>query len=340
MGKVTYPWPMKKLTILLISAAICSLHTDPVSADSFRVQAGILAGYNDQELEDRLYLDDLIEGTGLGRFNSSWEGHSDLMIRPLGAEYEMTLRTDKDSLLIGGNFFSSGGEIRYTSFGFLPSVSFTSHRDFFMSESDGYFGYKVRIPDTAVRLTPLAGVRFFTESFIYNSVTFGPGSIVVTPEDRKWKSRGAAFYGGLRGNYQIDSMFDVYGEFLISAPSGGLADGNTENQRLSAGFTNSQAVYVYEKASAAYRTDFYSVQAGVRFWITKNLNVFAGLRHEKYSVSYPGYYNVPVAFAANGNTVYGGFDLTEYITDYIFYTRTQETRRGLLQVGTSLDFDF
>lgn len=322
-------WLGAATAALTLSGAVSAL-----SADTLRLQAGFWPGELDPELEDRLFLDDLLLGTGLGRFNLGWTDKDTYTIYPLGLSYMRQIGPGK--AILSGNYMRFSPEFKYSGIGLSPlSISNVTLVDYLNTNWEGELGYQIGAANNQLFITPKVGYRRSFQEFSYSEFTIGNGTIAFSGDSPFEASAGGTTVGlGLQ--FYLTKQVSLIFDYVQTA---GLWSGSMTQEKLIVGVSGGSALLSWERAEAGYELSMSRYSLGVQFDVDSNLSLQAGIREEKQDVSYPGYFGLPVVInpATGGAVLQNSVD--EFITDYIIWQQEETTTKGLVFFSLTYDID-
>jgi len=310
-------------TLLLASTAL--------SADTVSINVGYWPGELDPEMEQRLFLDDLITPSGagfaLGRLDLEWSNKTTNTIYPLGLEYKKKIGSG--DLVLRGNYSQYNPEYKFNAIATGPSVTIASLMDYNISDYDYEAGYRFHLADDKLLLTPKLGYRIYSKNFSLDELTLG-GGIIGKTLDSSFEASTSGLYTGIDLEYRINGEFSVLGSYILSSNAW---SGTATQEKISAVATGSALTATYESATSGYTLSIDQWMLALQYRLDKSWRFQFGLREEKLTQSYPGYVNLVLTTAGLSASA------NEIITDYIFYGQEIAQTKGLVFFAASYDIE-
>ncbi len=323
---------MKRIASQILVLILLFGTVSAASANTLRLQAGIWPGQLTPELEQRFFLDDLIAGTGFGRFDLEMSGKDETTAWfPWGLEYHRQMGPGGIVLALNGSHFNP--ELKYTGLLTSPAVSLVTLSDYTQTNIYGEVGYRVPVMGGKLKITPRFGVRSYHEEFTYDELTLG--NTVQVSLEGPWTADSRGLYLGMDLRYQLlgnlDFVFDLKSTMGLPTISGSL-----KHQRTVVGVSGSTVTLFYDDATADVETETFQWGIGFEFHLTEKLHLFGGIRRDELTVRYPGYFNLPLVITGSSASLAGNI-VAEFVTDYVFYNQDITTEKTFFTFGIAYD---
>ena len=322
------PFRLKRFLSVFLFTLLFSSAGSALRADSLRANLGLWAGNLKPELEERFFYDGLLSGASFGRFTLPWEGLSSFAFYPLGFEYVIEARDQK--FVFGANLIYDFSEASYSSLTFGPSISQSTLKKYSVDDWEAYLGYVIELSDKA-RFTPRVGFRRHRETFDYQEITLGPNRIATTFQENPWEAQALSLYIAAEIRIAISDKLSFVGDLLFAPPFFANWIGDMRHERILIGSSGGAPFFQYDSATAGYEMDFNRIELGLEYKVSDALKVRFGIRQEVIEASYPNYFNIPLSIDQGAATF--GFDVVEFLTDYVIYNSKYRTERGLIYVS-------
>lgn len=297
-----------------------------------RINAGWWGGPLRSELENRFWLDDIVEGDQVDRVNLPWIGRETSTIYPLGLEY--LARVGPGKLIIGGNYVENSPDYKYAGLTNDPTLSLVRLYNYETVDYEGGLGYELEITPRLLHITPRVGFRQHFQEFSYTELTVGGDDFLVSLDSPFYSSARSA-YGGLGIQYFLSERTSILLEGLYSPPIFAAWGGNMTHERIRVGRLDDETHITYDRAESAYEIVINRGSIGMQYDLSDEIHFRAGYREEVQFARYPGYYNLPLI--VRDNTIDFDGVVKEFITDYIVFDSVQSTRKGFAFFEISLD---
>lgn len=311
-------------------SGILLLASVPLLADTVSVNVGYWPGELDPEMEQRLFLDDLIApsgtGIGLGRLDLEWSNKTTNTIYPLGLEYKK--RIGSGDLVLRGNYSQYNPEYKFNGIS-TGSVTIASLQEYNISDYDYEAGYRFHLAGDKLLVTPKLGYRIYNKSFMLDELTLGSGTL-GTNIDSSFEASTSGLYTGLDLEYRLNGEFSLIGSYILSSNAW---SGTATQQKTSATISGSTVIGTYESATSGYTLSIDQWMVGLQYRLDKSWRFQFGLREEKLTQSYPGYYNLVITTAGLSAST------SEIISDYVFYGQEIAQTKGLVFFAASYDIE-
>lgn len=328
----------KKLSLTL-GAAILSAST--LQADELRLHIGYWPGDLEPELEDRLFLDDLLEGNSINRLNLPWvDKHSDTVF-PLGLSYAK--QVGPGNVVLAGNYARYQPEYKYQGLvlpGGISGISLVSLDDYKTTDWEGDVGYEFEVAPKRLMVKPKIGYRRHFQEFNYNETTFG-NTITFSLDSPFYGTAGGLYIGGDIKITLADKVH-LIGEYVTSSPVGGSFTGEMSYNRQIIGAVGNNLLINFQDAHSGYEIDVTRSALGIEYDISDDLHINAGFRNERIDATYPGHYSIPIIVTVGQSQIsaatnFGSSFVDEFLTDYIFWNQKQTSEKTGVFFGLTYD---
>ncbi len=318
---------MKQKFNLWIFLVLC---LGPLNANTLRLNVGFWPGNLEPELENRFFLDNLIEGSSIGSLNLPWANKNTNTIYPLGFQY--FLPVGKNQIVIGANFIYMAPEYRYTSIAIPPTaVNLVQLKEFAINDLEGELGYQ--ITTGKIIITPKLGFRYHRQNFTNSELIIGQVfGFTVGKNDFSAVANGN--YLGLDFQYKIDNQLSFIVEYLNTMLLPGFS-GSMEYKTTT--FITSGALLLTNQSSS-YDVKISRWKLGLQYDIDKTKFFQFGIRTEEQTHSYPGYFNIPIVIIGNNANI--GLDIvSEIISDNFIWQKEEKQEKGLIYFAFGIDLN-
>ncbi|MCB1174351.1 MAG: hypothetical protein KDK39_12335, partial [Leptospiraceae bacterium] len=320
---MSYLSTKSKLLITSLATAVL-LWTPSLMADTLSVNIGFWPGDLEPELEERYFLDDLVNGITLDRIDLEWSGKNTNTIYPLGLEYRKQI--GPGDLMLRGNYTQYNPEYKYNAITMPSAVTIGSLLDYSINDTEFEAGYRFHLLGNTLFLTPKAGYRRHSKAFFRDEFTIGTGTYGKTI-DSNFNASTSGLYAGFDFQYYFTKEFSVVGSYILASGAwSGTATQDLINASIS---TTTGTSFTYESATSGYELSIARWNLGLQYDLDKNWHFQIGLREEVLTQSYPGYINL--AFGTGG----APYTVNEILTDYIFYSQEIDQTKGLAYFAIS-----
>lgn len=314
--------------LAIIAFSLSTIFSSFLFADELRLNIGFWPGLLEPELEPRLFNDDLIEGTDIGRLDLEWVNKNTNTIYPLGFQYIKP--AGKGNIVFGANWIFFAPDYKFNGIYPFGAISIVTLKEFNISDLEAEIGYQLKFGPNFF-LTPKIGGRWHNQNFEYNELTLGR-VFGVSIGKNDFKANAFGTYFGADVQLYVDKSFSLVFEYLNTAFFPGFA-GSMEFKTTS--------IYTGNIISITNQTSSYDVKierfkVGFQYDIDKNKHIQFGFREEKQIHSYPGYINLGFIIGPAG-TNFGLDTFNEILTDIIFWQKEEEQKKGLLFFSFSYD---
>ena len=287
-----------------------------------------LGGSFKSELEDKLFITDIIGTNTGGRLNTSWDSTNKLyLLNPLGFDYYKSMGSG--SLLLGlemrglpfnnllgfqnnYDYYSIGAFSNNNGLGGLGIMSMT-HK---FSNQDFRVGYQLTFGQFSV--TPMFLLRRFQSSYEGNGLFTNPGV-------EKYKLNSTTYSGFLGADllYKFNAQSSVFFNIAFQSPILGdiMADGNRSYYFVGPNY----GVFSLGNGSAQAQIGGNRYQIGYQHNFNEKLFLQVGYHTETLSVKYKGYSDLRISNTTNNdawgfiirNVIYGNSTNTEIKSLYL-----------------------
>ena len=340
MRKLKIPFkPQKILNNFLLIALFAG--TTGLSANTLRINAGLWSGEQLPSQEGHFFNDDLLSGTFPGRLNLDWGGTDTNVLYPLGVQFFMPLGGGR--LVFGLNYFRYAPTYKYAGIGLttgLASLSLMEIQDYEANNLEFEVGYELKFASDKLLVTPLVGYRSYDESFNYYELNLASGAASISLES-PWEATARGLYLGVDLMYKITDTIGLILDYRSDQFLGFLPtfSGDMNHERTIIGNT----VLTYSNITAGYKLSVARWGVGVEFEAMPGLRIRGGLRNETLTVSYPDYFDIPIAIVLSSGTVSSltatTSTIVEYLTDKIFYESEETSTKGSVYLSMSYDIE-
>ncbi|MFN3604786.1 MAG: hypothetical protein ACK4UJ_08760 [Leptonema sp. (in: bacteria)] len=295
--------------------------------DELRVVFGLWGGKLELELQQRFFLDHLIEGNQLGKIDLNWSGKKPFTIYPLGLEY--LISKGNYNIVLFSHLSFTFPNIQYNSI-FLNSqnISKTEFQNFRLVGLSDDSGIGFQIKKNGILFSPKFGSQFFRQTFNYNELTIGQISSISLGKNF-FNAYSSAYYLGFDLELKLNNNLSFVGEYSNTEAfpiKSGKMEFITNTIVFSGNFTEIQST----NSTSSYNVKSERYKLGLLFDMGGFQHFEFGIRIENQKHSYPSYFNTPFSISINGirfdfNSIYD-----ELITDIIIYQQEQEQKKGLV----------
>ncbi|MFN3604787.1 MAG: hypothetical protein ACK4UJ_08765 [Leptonema sp. (in: bacteria)] len=318
---------IKKLLLIYLSLIAIGLHSNEL-----RLNIGFWPGELDPELQPRFFLDDLVEGGGVGRINLDWANKTTYTIYPLGIQYLVPVKNNK--LVFAANFIGFFPDYKFNGIYLSPlAVSIVELKKFGINDIEGEIGYQIQA--NQVVLTPKIGSRFHKQTFEYNELTIGE-IIGFSFGDNLFDAHALGTYMGVDLAIKLQNNLSLVGEYLNTAFFPGFS-GSMEFKTSTIALAGNFFALAITNQSSSYDVKIERLKLGLLYDVDKTKHIEFGIRTETQKHSYPGYFNVPIIITSTGGANLALDTVFEIITDYIFWRQEQDQKKGLLYFAFRYD---
>lgn len=316
-----------KATLLFLCAFLAG--SSAVSADTLRLNVGLWPGEREPELEQRMFLDDIVGGAP--RFNLPWTNTTTTTIWPLGLQYFRPM--GQGTLVFGLNYTNYSPEYAFNGIYLnnLNAVSIVNLEDYSSNDWDADIGYQFKLAGGKLLLTPRLGFRWNFQSFNYDELTIG--NTIAISLDSPFDANARGTYFGLGGQFYLMSQISLVFDYMTTSVFPDMG-GDMTFQRTVIG----NNFLTYNDATAGYEMEINRWKLGVKYDISKSMGIEVGLQEESTRVTYPGYFDLPIV-VVGGNANIGNLIVDEIITDIIFWEQGQTTKKGLVYFAFNYDIN-
>ena len=323
---------MKKRLMLFCMLLAFMLAAIPATlqADAVRLNLGLWVGKNTPELDERFFLDDLVEGSGFGYLDLGWSGLADYSLFPLGLEYRKAMGPGQ--LVIGGNLLFNTAEVDYMGIS-LGAIQLVTLKNYSSRDYEIYGGFQLEAAAN-LSVTPRGGLRIHSESFDKQSLILG-GTIATSIDENPWEASARGLFLACEVKYKINGNFSALFDLLISSPILSDWGGNMEHDNLVVGVSGNNPYVRYDKANSEFKISMNRITLGAEYAINDAFRLQFGIRQEIMETSYPRYFNLPIVLSGGSNSI--GPSVAEFVTDYIFYNSTIKSEKGIIFISMSYD---
>lgn len=322
---------VQSLNVFIILSAFClAFAVNVLRADELKINAGFWPGDLDPELEERFFLDDLLASGSLGQIDLEWDNKDTQTIYPLGLEY-IKPNLGPGDLVLRGNYMRYAPDYHYNAFTLGGAITDTTLVDYSIDDYEYEMGYRFHLLSNTLLVTPKAGYRIHNKSFNMDEITVGSGTITKSI-DSYYDASTSGYYMGLDLQFFINNEFSIVGTYV-----GGSAawSGDASLTKLKLGISSGAATLTYEQATSGYELSVERYSLGVQYDLGTDWHFQIGLREEKLTQSYPGFYNL--SFTNIGG--FSGFDPTEFLTDMNIYEQEITQTKGLVYMAITYDIN-
>lgn len=302
-----------------------------LSSNELRLNIGFWPGELEPELQPRFFLDDLIEGGGIGRINLDWSNKTTYTIYPLGIQYLIPVTGNR--LVFGANFIGFYPEYKFNGISFNPTyVSIAELKNFGINDIEGEIGYQIQ--NGAISITPKIGSRFHRQTFEYSELSIG-NIFGFSFGYNKFDANALGTYFGIDLQFRLQNNLSLVGEYLNTALFPGFS-GSMEYKNSIIYLSDNNFSLGITNQSSSYEVKIERFKIGMLYDIDATKHLEFGIRSETQKHSYPGYFNIPIVIT-NTKADIALDTVFEIITDYIFWQQEQEQKKGLLYFAFRFD---
>lgn len=307
-----------------------------LQADTLRLRGTVWPGELQPELENRIFLDDLIgpgtgNGSGFGRYDREWNTSSNVPTM-LGVDYYSPFQEGR--IVLSASYIRHTPDYSFSGFDTGPDISLVSLDNYRETNVEGEAGYEIEGIKDTLFITPRIGIRNHYKSFDYNDISFGSGTMVLTTEG-PFQANVYGSYAGIEGSYFLSKDVAITGSFFTSSPIIGDIKGDMSFDHERIGFSGNSIYYAIDSATSGYTMNLTRLQIGAEYHLNRELTFRAGYRYERMNHTYPDYFNLPIVIS--GGTLNASAILNEIITDRVFWNRDEKTEKGMIYAGVTYD---
>ncbi|MBX7056914.1 MAG: hypothetical protein K1X75_02530 [Leptospirales bacterium] len=305
-----------------MTLALCL--SSPLAANTIRLNLGYWPGDLTPELEGRYFKDDLLQGAGYGRVDLPWSNTNTHTIYPLGFEAALS-NIAGGELVLNANYIRYAPEYEFQGFG-ATFVSLVSLKNYLSTDWEADLGYRFKVLDGRLTLTPKFGYRQHSQEFDYEELTLGT-TIAVNGASPFDASAGGT-YAGLGLKFQISGPWSFNFDYVRSL---GFAGGSMTQEKTVIGTTGLS----WERAESSYELDFERASASIGYDFSDVFGMEVGVRQEKLRQKYVDYFGFPIVINTAGSVVASSVTDTVYeaLTDRFIWEGTETSTKGLFFVA-------
>lgn len=321
---------MLKFNYRILIPVLALAMTTGLSAGKLRLNIGYWPGELESEQEPRQFQDDILAGTGIGRLNFDWSDRQTNTIYPLGFEYFVPMGMGE--VVIGANYIRYNPEYKVTGFWPAGAISLVTLENFVVEDWEAQVGYQIPLLDKRLLFTPKVGFRQNFTSYEYNELTLGSFAQMSLPST--FEAQGRNLFVGASAQFTLVPQLHLSLEYMQASPAFANWGGSMEQKRVIIG----TGTLFYEKSSSDAEIKTSRTAFGFTYDVSQTIHLHAGVREEVQTVSYPGYFGLPIVVAAGSANIASNF-VAEFITDKFIWEAEQKTRKGFVYFGVSYDLN-
>lgn len=312
------------------------------------IKVGYLTGKFHPTIEQRIFIDDLIQNEQIGRINSNWSKKYPYVSNIyFEIQYVSTFPKSKEGnhLVFRGGFYGLDPLVyqiyKFYGFSFSPflTLSFVELKRFRENSFlDGDMGYKIKIKDFS--LTPKVGTYFNVEGFKFKEIKIGQESSMSFKNslgNNEFFAFTSSNYLGIDLEIPFKNNFSFLGEYINSAFPNSKKHGKMEFKTSTLLFSENILAMKITNQTSLYNIKIERIKLGILYDLDKIKHIEFGIRKEIGIHSYPKYFQT-FFFISNKEINFEVDPLAEILSDYIFWKQEKKQIRELLYFAFQYDF--
>lgn len=331
-----------KFWIILIFFLTIKLNSNSI------IKVGYVTGKFHPTMEQRIFIDDLIQNEQIVRFNSNWKKRNPSLNKLyFEIQYLSTFPKLKEGnhLIFRGSFFGLDPFLyqiyKYNGISFLPSPTFSFVELKKVRENsylDGDIGYRIKFNNFF--FTTKFGSHFNVERFKYKETKIGKElslNFNSNLGNNEFFAFSSVYYLGIDFEVPFGNNFSFLGEYRDSDIPNSQVKGKMEFKTSFFSYLENTPSIVITNQTSFYNIKIERFKIGILYNIDKIKHIEFGIRKETERHSYPGYFQT-FLFISNKELFFGFDPISEILTDYIFWKQELKQTKELFYIAFRYDF--